>query len=257
MKSLATSLKILSAFSGERTSWSVSELASSLALEKPLVSKHLSCFRDAGFLQQDTRTKSYSPGMRSFLLGAQFLNNSELVRESAAELRRLSERSGQTSTLCALEGVDVIHLAGLEGQDFLDVGWRVGTWLPFHATAVGKVLFAFSEAALLTEAIAKRGMPRFTRTTICDPDNLRRQLAKIVKTGFAETDQETMEGLAAHAVPIFASEQKIVAALGFIFARHAVKPAQRAKQLRALQDSARKISARLGAQVYPFGQASR
>lgn len=257
MKSLATSLKILSAFSSERASWGVGELASSLALEKPLVSKHLSCFRDAGFLQQDKRTKAYSPGIRSFLLGSQFLNSNPLVREFAAELRRLSERSGQTTTLCALEDVDVIHLAGVEGQDFLDVGWRVGTWLPFHATAVGKVLFAFSEPALLAEAVAKRGMPRFTETTICDPEVFKRQLVRAVKTGFAETDQETMIGLAAHAVPIIGSGQKVVAALGFIFARHAVKPAQRAKQIRWLQDSARKISARLGAQVYPYGQASR
>ena len=83
MKSLVTSLKILSAFSGERASWGVSQLANSLALEKPLVSKHLSCFRDAGFLQQDPKTKAYSPGIRSFLLGSQFLNNNALVRGSA------------------------------------------------------------------------------------------------------------------------------------------------------------------------------
>jgi DNA-binding IclR family transcriptional regulator len=234
----------------------VSELADCLALEKPLVSKHLSCFREAGFLQQDGH-KIYSPGVRSFLLGSQFLNNNIILRESAAELRRISVSSGQTSTLCTLEGIDVIHLASVEGPDFIDVGWRVGTWLPFHATAVGKVLYAFAEPAALDKAISTHGMRRFTKATICDPDALKKQLAKAVKTGFAETDQETMEGLAAHAVPIFGAEQKVVAALGFIFARHAVTAPQRAKQIRILQDSARKISVRLGAQVYPYGQARR
>src|SRR5262245_45276 len=142
MKALQSSLQILSAFCGERTTWSVTDLAATLKFEKPLVSKHLSCFREAGFLQQNAVTKLYSPGMRAFLLGAQFLNNNALVRESSAELRRLTERTEQTSTLCVREGIDVVHLASVEGPHFLDVGWRVGTWLPFHATAVGKVLFA-------------------------------------------------------------------------------------------------------------------
>ena len=40
MKALQTSLRILSAFCGERTSWGVTELAAALKLEKPLVSKN-------------------------------------------------------------------------------------------------------------------------------------------------------------------------------------------------------------------------
>ena len=103
MKSLETSLRILSAFCGERSTWSVTELASALCLEKPLVSKNLSCFRAAGFLQHDALTRTYSAGIRSFLLGAQFLNNNPLVREAGAELRRLAERTRQTSTLCTLD----------------------------------------------------------------------------------------------------------------------------------------------------------
>jgi DNA-binding IclR family transcriptional regulator len=257
MKALQTSLRILSAFCGERTSWGVTELAAALKLEKPLVSKNLSCFRDAGFLQQDAVTKLYSPGIRSFLLGSQFLSSNLLVRESTAELRRLTERTGQTSTLCVLAGVDVFHLASVEGPHFLDVGWRVGTWVPFHATAVGKVLFAFSDTKLLNEAIAGRGMRRFTKTTICDLASFKKELAETVQTGWADTNQETMDGLAAQAVPIFGKKQEVVAALGFIFPKHTAMAATRAKQIALLHDSARRISVRLGAQVYPYGKAGR
>jgi len=257
MKSLQTSLRILSAFCGERPHWGVTELARELSLEKPLVSKNLSCLRDAGFLQQDPRTKTYAPGVRAFLLGAQFLNNHATMREAAAELRRLTDRTAQTSTLCALEGSDVVHLASIEGPHFLDIGWRVGTWLPFHATAVGKVLFAFAEPHLLEEAIARHGMRRFTKTTICEPQKYKEQLERTVQNGWAETNQETMDGLAATAVPIFGAAQKIVAALGLIFPRHAVTRSQRTKNIGLLHDSARKVSARLGAQVYPYGKAGR
>jgi DNA-binding IclR family transcriptional regulator len=257
MKSLQTSLRILSAFCGERDSWGVSDLANALSLEKALVSKNLSRFRESGFLQQDARTKVYSPAIRSFLLGSRFLSNNLLAQEAGSELRRLVERTGQTSTLCILEGSDVVHLASVEGPDFLDVGWRVGTWLPFHATAVGKVLFAFAEPQLLDKAVARHGMRRFTKTTICDTELFKKQLAKTVQTGWAATDQESMNGPAAQAVPVFGAEQQVVAALGLIFPRHAVTTAARAKQIVALHDSARKISVRLGANVYPYGKARR
>jgi DNA-binding IclR family transcriptional regulator len=256
MKSLQTSLRILSAFCGERSNWGVTDLAGSLGLEKALVSKNLSCFREAGFLQQNPDTKAYSPGIHSFLLGAQFLNSNMLVREAGAELRRLTERTGQTSTLCTLEGSDVIHLASIEGPHFLDVGWRVGTWLPFHATAVGKTLFAFADPALLDDAIANRGMRRFTEMTICDPEAFKKQLARTVQTGWSDTNEESMSGLAAQAVPVFGAGQKLVAALGLIFPRRAVSSAQRTEQINALHISARKISVRLGA-VYPYGKAHR
>jgi len=257
MKSLTTSLRILSAFCGERLNWGVSELAQSLCLEKALVSKNLSCLREAGFLKQDGQSKAYSPGIRSFLLGAQFLHNNALVREAGAELRRLADSTGHTSTLCALQGTNVIHLAAVEGPHFLDIGWRVGTLVPFHASAVGKVLLAFAPPKLLDDAIADQGMRRFTKKTICEPSVFKKQLAKTVQVGWSETDQETMNGLAAQAVPVFGAEQHVVAALGLIFPRHAVSPAARTKQIGALHESARRISLRLGVQVYPYGKARR
>jgi DNA-binding IclR family transcriptional regulator len=257
MKSLNTNLRILGAFCGERSTWSVTELAASLGLEKPLVSKNLACFREAGFLKQDPVTNAYSPGIRSFLLGAQFLNGNDLVREAGAELRRLTERTSQTSTVCILDGCDVVHLASVEGPHFLDVGWRVGTWLPFHATAAGKVLFAYAEPKLLEEAIVKRGMPRFTKTTICSAPKLKKQLAQVAVSGWVETNQETRDGLAAQAVPIYGADQQVVAALGLIFPLHAVNEPERTKQIDLLHNSARTISGRLGAQVYPYGEMRR
>jgi DNA-binding IclR family transcriptional regulator len=257
MKSLKTNLRILGAFCGQRSTWSVTELAAALGLEKPLVSKNLACFREAGFLKQDPVTNAYSPAIRSFLLGAQFLHSNDVVGEASAELRRLTEITGQTSTVCILDGCDVVHLAAVEGPHFLDVGWRVGTWLPFHATAAGKILFAFADPKLLDEAIAKHGMPRFTETTICTAAKFKKQLVQVASSGWVETNQETKAGLAAQGVPIFGADQQVVAALGLVFPLHAVKEAARTEQIELLHNSARKISVRLGAQVYPYGELRR
>jgi DNA-binding IclR family transcriptional regulator len=256
MKSLDTALRVLSAFVRDRDCWGVAELATELAIGKSQVSKILSDLRSAGFVAQDPRTKVYSVGIQSFALGAQYLNNSRLVKEASGVMRRLTDSTAQTTTLCTLHGVDVLHLAAVEGPHFLDVGWRVGTWVPFHATAVGKVLFAFAGEALFRRAVSERGMPRLSPKTVCDPERFAKQLARVRRLGWSATSEETMAGLAALAVPVFGESQAIVAALGFIYPRHAVDETQCRTFVALLHDGARTISARLGAQVYPFGAAA-
>jgi DNA-binding IclR family transcriptional regulator len=256
MKALATTLRILSLFATNRSRWGVSEIANELGLGKSVVSKNLASLRAAEFLERDEKTRLYSPGIRSFALGAQYLNNSLLVREAGSVLRRLADETKQTSTLCTLHGLDVLHLASVEGADFLDVGWRVGTWLPFHATAVGKVLFAFAEADLLERAVALRGLESFTATTICDAEQFSRQLVEVRNSGYSETFEETMVGLAAQAVPVVGADGGVIAALGLIFPSREVDRETSRRFLKAAQDGARAISLRMGAQVYPFAKVA-
>jgi IclR family pca regulon transcriptional regulator len=256
MKALATTLRILSLFATNRSRWGVSEIANELGLGKSVVSKNLASLHAAGFLERDERTRLFSPGIRAFALGAQYLNNSELMREASGVLRRLADETKQTSTLCTLHGVDILHLASVEGAHFLDVGWRVGTWLPFHATAVGKVLFAFAEADLVERAVATRGLEQFTATTICDAARYETQLEEVRRSGYSETFEETMVGLAAQAVPVVGPGGTVVAALGLIFPSREVDRKAARRYLRSVQDGARAISLRLGAQVYPFAKVA-
>lgn len=257
MRAVASALRVLSAFGGRQASWGVSELSEALALTKSHVVKVLADLRDAGYVQQDPATRIYSVGIRAFALGAQYLNNDALAREASGPMRRLTDRTGHTTTLCRLHGADIIHLASVEGSHFLDVGWRVGTWVPFHATAVGKVLFAFAERDLLDRAVKRHGMPRLSERTVCDLEVLRRQLAHVRRLGWSETSEETMKGLAAQAVPIYDATQNVIAALGFIYPYHSVDRRQRKSYAAALHDAARTVSVRLGAQVYPYGGKRR
>lgn len=254
MKALASALRVFSAFSSNRGRWSVSELCEATGLSKSQVSKVLGEFRSAGFLRQDPASREYSVGLRAVALSANYLNSEALVHEAIGPMRRLANDTGHTSVLGVREGAEIIYLLGVEGPHFLDVKARVGTWLPFHATAIGKVLTAFQPGELPVR-LPERELQRFTKNTLTDRRELAAQLAKVRRQGFSTTNGETADGLAAQAVPIYGPGGVAVAALGLVYPLHVVTPKKRQSYTHTLHTAARQISSRLGAPVYPFGRS--
>lgn len=222
-------------------------------LKKSQVSKILATLRDSGFLRQNPKTREYSVGLLSVALAGGYINSSRLAREGIALMRELVDTSGQTAVLSVLHDKEIMYLAAVEGPLFIDVGWRVGTWMPFHATAVGKVLVAYLDEAELDAMIASHGLPRLTPQTICDPDTFRAHLSKIRDTGIGETKSEGTRGLGAMAAPVFGEGENVIAALGFVYPAQIVDTQSHRHFSRFLHGAARRLSAKLGAQVYPYG----
>lgn len=254
MKSLQTGLRVLSLFAYDRPAWGVGALAEELGIGKSHASKILASLRMAGFLEQDPGTKEYSVGLLTLALGTHYLQRNALVQQSLGTLRRLADESGHTTTLCVLNEERVMHLASVEGPHFLDSRYRVGTWLPFHATAVGKILYAFDSTGLFESRLDK-DLTRFTANTITDFSLFREHMKMVRREGFARTFGESVDGQGAVAVPVFGESQDVIAALGLFYPIHTVDNNTAANLVALLHSAARSISARLGASVYPFGNA--
>lgn len=253
LKSLSTGLRVLKEFTGVRSNWSVSDLSAHTGLKKSQLSKILATLRDSGFLYQDPKSREFSVALLSVALASGFMNSSRLAREASALMRELVDKSGQTVALCVLHEHDVLYLAAVEGPLFIDVGWRVGTWLPFHVTAVGKVLAAFLEEDELDAMIVKHGLPRFTPATICDAAALKAEFSRVRDIGVGETQGENIRGLGAMAVPVFGATGQVVASLAFIYPGQLIGSDKYRQFAKMLHDAARRLSAKLGAQVYPYG----
>jgi len=84
--------------------------------------------------------------------------------------------------------------------------------LPAHATAMGKVLLAYSPASVVETVIA-RGLKRYTQFTVTTADGLRRSLGVIRATGVAVARHELQPDTIAAAAPVFGRSGEVVAAL--------------------------------------------
>jgi DNA-binding IclR family transcriptional regulator len=253
MKSLATSLRVLRLFMGPRSSWSVKGVCAETGLNKSLVSKILHEFRSGGILEQDPVSREYSVAPAAVALAGNFTKSSPLCSLALGPMRRLVSAIDQTVTLCTLVGNEVMYLLSVEGPPFIDHGWRVGGWLPFHCTEAGTLLAAPLAETEIDALIEAKGLPRYTPSTICDPEVLKSQLTKVRDEGVAVTHSEGTPGLGALAVPVLGQRQEIIAALGTVYPEHLVSTADRARYGAGLHDVARRLSFNMGARVYPFG----
>ena len=78
---------------------------------------------------------------------------------------------------------------------------RVGGRLPAHATAVGKVMLAFSPREVV-DAVIARGLVRLGPRTTVVPTLLLRQLARIRSSGVAQEHEESAVGIVCAASPV-------------------------------------------------------
>ena len=84
--------------------------------------------------------------------------------------------------------------------------------LPAHATAMGKVLLAFSPAEV-AETVIRRGLRSYTPFTLTAPDRLRRALTRTRSERLAVSRWELQHGRSAVAVPVYAPTGAITAAI--------------------------------------------
>src|SRR4029078_9170156 len=82
----------------------------------------------------------------------------------------LFEATRRTVHLASLHGSDVVYLAKLYGHGTAAAPSRIGSRLPAHCTAVGKVLLAY-DAKAATAALATP-LIGLTPRSICEPDSL-------------------------------------------------------------------------------------
>ena len=124
-------------------------------------------------------------------------------------LEQLGEDTRETVNLAVAQGDRVVQVGQVDSQYMLGTRDWTEIDVPPHASALGKVLYAY--AALP----APRGrLQRLTPQTVADGVALERQLAQARRRGWAVTVDELEIGLSGVAVPVRGGHGDVVAALG-------------------------------------------
>jgi DNA-binding IclR family transcriptional regulator len=97
-----------------------------------------------------------------------------------------------------------------EGSGFLRAAPRVGSEVPVHATAVGKLYLAFGEGSIQLSADS---LEAFTPETSTDRAALEREVARAAERGVAENRDEWIRGLSVVAAAVLSDGGRMVGAL--------------------------------------------
>jgi IclR family KDG regulon transcriptional repressor len=189
----------------------VSELARRSELSKSTAFRVLRMLERNGVVERVG--SNYRLGSRLHELGtrvysAQHDQIRDVLTPFGADLYELTH---QTVHLAALHGSDVVYIGKLYGHRRIPAPSVVGTRVPAHCTALGKVLLAFDPDAF--EAAISSELQALTERSITDSSALAAQLVRVRREGVAYDDQEAALGLTAVAAPLFGVGDRAVAAL--------------------------------------------
>lgn len=200
VQSIERGVAVLRAFGGHDATLSVTDLAARVDLPRPVVRRILLTFDYLGYVTAQNGLWSLTP--RILELGAGYFASASLPEVAYPVMNEIVERTGETCSVGVLDGADVIHVARLEERRPMPDAVRVGTRLPAHATAIGKVLLADLGEAALDDFFALSGLEQHTPRTITDAAALRGRLAAVRERGFDVSLEELHPGMVAVAVPI-------------------------------------------------------
>jgi IclR family transcriptional regulator, acetate operon repressor len=216
----------------------VTELAETTGLPKSTASRLVAALERQGLLQRESVRGSVQPGPVLVSFARRGVPYAELVGVCEPALERLADATGETVNLAVPAARGVEQLAQRDSRHFLGSTNWVGRTVPYHASAVGKVLLAFGAARMpgRLEALTPR--------TVTDPRELTRELDEVVSRGYAGAVEELEPGLWAVAAPV-TGPTGVVAALS-ISGPTVRLPEDRLDELgRRLVDEAAAVSAQL------------
>ena len=128
-------------------------------------------------------------------------------------LNQLVAETEETCNVGILDQDEVVYIERVEGISPLLVQLNVGSRVPIHCTAIGKLLVADQHKNVRTRILRAAHLQRFTERTLTDPADLEKEFAEIRSKGYSFNDEEFVEGLTAIAVPIPDQRGKAIAAL--------------------------------------------
>ena len=118
-------------------------------------------------------------------------------------LDALSERTRESASLAVLHGLDVLVAARSTARKSLTVGLGVGSRLPLHCSATGRVLLGTRLGKDFESLFKAMSLQRYTSHTVTDPVRLRRLIHQCAEQGYAMNNEEMEIGVRSIAVPLY------------------------------------------------------
>jgi len=190
-----------------------SDLIDTLGLAKPTIHRLLQTAEAEGFLQRDLDGRSYGPGRRLRLLSVNTMSAEHLRTARLAILRGVAEEVGETCNLAVPDREGMIYLDRVETKWPLRIQLPIGTQVPFHCTASGKMYLSTLRQKTLEGFLSAENLEPQTERSLTDPSLLRAEICRIAEKNYSTDDEEFMTGMTALAVPVWDEQDRLVGTL--------------------------------------------
>jgi len=214
VNSLSKGLRVLEAFSAERTEMTLSEVARAAAIDPGTAFRMLNTLVMLGYVARVPDSKRFRLTMKVVDLGLHAIGRSDLRELARPILRSLVGEISEAASLGVMDGADVLYVERVRaGLTRLGVDIRIGTLIPAATGIIGHAILAFlpprdRERILATPP--RRGDAALHALTGTE---LERTLEIVRQRGYALHDSLFGNGLRVLAVPVLDTDGYPVASI--------------------------------------------
>lgn len=235
------SLRVLQMIASEGRPLSLAELTLLLGLPKGTVHRLCANLMASGYLARDVDERMFTVGPSMRQLAFDTLNHSTLRGLRHSVLTALVRDVGETCNFTTLDGTEVVYLDRVEARWPLRLTIDVGSHVPLHCTASGKLLLAHLPRRQRDTVIRRIPLPQLTPSTITTPEKLRAECDAIVAQGYSRDNEEFVAGLVAIAVPVRDGTGTVRATIALHAPTARVSMAQAEERLGSLRGAAEQM----------------
>ena len=241
--SIRRSLAILERVAAAGRPITATELNADLYLPKPTIHRLCTMLQNEGYLQRsiDGRGLTAGPKLRGIALDVVAGAGGQRAALHAI-LEELAETVGETCNINVPDGNAMRYIDRVEARWPLRLQLPVGTRVPLHCTASGKMFLSSLPAARRRQVITNLLLEPHTPHTVGDPDTLETLLRLVRNNGYGDDNEEFLEGMVAVAVPVRDGKGRLTATLAMHGPTQRLTLEAAKAQLPALRKAAGRLS---------------
>jgi len=200
--SVHRAFRLLEILSESLSGLGVSELARRTAWPKSSIHNILATLAQDGFVARDPESSRYRMTVKLFCVSGSVVEGIDIREIAYPFLVELAKATGETVNLGIMDGTQAIYVDTIAGSSAIRANTWPGKRLPIHRTALGKALVAELPDHELEAIIKETGLKRSTPNTHTNLRDLKLDLQRIRKQGYAVDDEEDEIGMRCVGVPV-------------------------------------------------------
>src|SRR5271157_97303 len=245
---LQRGLRLLQIFSEAPHGLTAKQVAGRSRLPVSTVHRFLVNLGDAGFLNCGG-DGVYQLGIACFAIGQAALGQLDIRQVSLPYLQELNRQTRETIHLTVRHGLSAVYVEKLDSPEQLRIYSRIGAAVPLYCTAVGKVMLAYMPDDERERVLPQLALKHLTPNTVGSLQELKAELYRVRKNGYACDLEEHELHIRCVAAPIWDHSGIVNASLS-ITAPMVRMTVTRLRQLAPLiQTAGLQISRELGYQM--------
>lgn len=189
----------------------LNELMTAIELPKATTHRFIALLEQLGFVQRTADGRRFEIGHRLTSLALNAMRHAFQLAPRRIILSALVKETGETCNITMLDGDHLIYLDRVESDWPLQFRLKVGSHVPLHCTASGKLFLALGSPSLRKALFRTQPLQRYTQQTLTTAVKLEPELDSIRKTGIGTDSEEFMDGMTAAAVPVYDAKGRIFA----------------------------------------------